>query len=57
MHANPPREESKVFIGLKLPKFSVPTFDGDIMSWSNFGDLFSVSIYDKTGLLDTEKLA
>ena len=57
MHADPPREESKEPIGFKLPRFSVPMFDGDILKLSNLWDRFLVSIYDKTELLDTEKLA
>ena len=56
VHADPLREESKVSIRLtcNLPKFSLPTFDGDMKNWSNFWDLFSVLIHDKTDLLDTE---
>ena len=49
--------KSKVHTELKLPKFSVPTFDGNIMNWSNFWDQFSVAIHDKTELSDTAKLA
>ena len=56
VHVDPPNE-SKVHKELKLPKFSVLTFDGNIMNWSNFWDQFSVSIHDKTELSDTEKLA
>ena len=55
LHVEPPREESKASVGLKLPKFSVPTFDRDMMNWSNFWDLFLVSIHDKTALSDIEK--
>ena len=57
MYVDPLREDMKVSIRLKLPKFSVPTFDGDIMKWSNFWDLFSVAIHDKKELSDIEKLA
>ena len=56
VQADPPREESKVPIGLKLPKFCVPTFDGDMMNWSNFWDLFSVLIHDKKELSNTKKI-
>ena len=48
---------SKVHTEIKLPKFRVLTFDGNIMNWSNFWDQFSVSIHDKTELSDTAKLA
>ena len=57
VHVDPLKEESTVPTGLKQPKFSVPTFDGDILNWSNFWDQFSVSIHDKTKLSGTEKLA
>ena len=56
MHVDPQSEDSNISIGLKLLKFSVPTFDGDIMRWSTFWDLFSVSIHDKKQLSDTKKL-
>ena len=52
---DPPKGDSKVSVGLKLPKFSVPTFDGDIINWSNFWDLLSVSIHNKRELSDSEK--
>ena len=48
---------SKVYTGLKLPKFSIPTFDGNTMIWSNFWYQFSVAIHDKTELSDTTKLS
>ena len=56
VHVDSPNE-SKVHTELKLLKFSVPTFDGNIMNWSNFWDQFLVSIHDKTELSDTAKLA
>ena len=43
--------------GVKLPKISVPTFDGNIMNWSSFWEQFEVSIHKKENLEDVEKLA
>ena len=57
VHSDPLREDSKVSVGLKLPKFSLLTFDGKMMNWCHFQDLFSVSIHDKKELSNTEKLA
>ena len=37
VHVDPPTE-SKVHTELKLPKFSVPIFDRNIMNWSNCWD-------------------
>ena len=42
---------------MKLPKISVPTFDGDIMNWSSFWQQFEVSIHKKESLQNVEKLA
>ena len=43
--------------GVKLPKISVPQFNGDILSWKVFWEQFSVSVHDRTNLSPTEKLA
>ena len=42
----------------KLPKVSVPTFDGKVLNWKNFWEQyeFYVTIHSKTGLSDTAKL-
>ena len=42
--------------GVKLPKVSVPTFDGNFLNWKNFWEQFDATIHCKTGLNDTEKL-
>ena len=42
--------------GLKLPKFEVPTFDGDILHWRQFWEQFSISVHDCSHLTDVEKL-
>ena len=41
---------------VKLPKVSVPTFDGKVISWKSFWEQFDATIQCKTGLNDTEKL-
>ncbi len=41
---------------MKLPKLDVLTFDGDILNWSQFWELFVVSVHDRTNLSDAEKL-
>ena len=43
--------------GVKLPKISVPRFDGNIMNWTSFWEQFEVSIQKKENLEDVEKLA
>ena len=42
--------------GVKLPKVSVPTFDGKVLNWKNFWEQFDATIHCKTGLNKTEKL-
>ena len=41
---------------MKLPKLNVPTFDGDLLNWSQFWEQFSVSVHERKNLSDTEKL-
>ena len=40
--------------GVRLPKLTLPKFKGDISTWQNFYNLFSVSIHEST-LKDVEK--
>ena len=42
--------------GVRLPKLSVPTFDGNILNWRQFWDQFCVSIHNRHNLTDAEKL-
>lgn len=42
--------------GVRLPKLSVPTFDGNILNWRQFWDQFTVSIHNRHNLSDSEKL-
>ena len=42
--------------GVRLPKLDVPTFDGDVLHWSQFWERFKISVYDRPHLSDSEKL-
>ena len=42
--------------GVKLPKLDVPTFDGNILSWKQFWEQFTVSVHDRSSLSNAEKL-
>ena len=42
--------------GLKLPKRSVPTFDGRVLNWKIFWEQFDAAIHSNGGLSDTERL-
>ena len=42
--------------GVKLPKLSVPTFDGNILNWRSFWEQFTISVHDRTNLSPSEKL-
>lgn len=48
----PPTSEG----GVKLPKLSVPTFDGNIINWRSFWEQFTISVHDRSKLSDSEKL-
>ena len=41
---------------VKLPKVSVPTFDGKVLNWNKFWEQIHTTIHCKTWLNDTEKL-
>ena len=40
---------------LKLPKITLPSFDGDFKSWSSFIDLYNNMIHDKRDISNIEK--
>ena len=44
-------------VGIRLPKISVPTFDGNILNWTTFWEQFEVTVHNKDHLQDVEKLA
>ena len=41
---------------IELPKIKVPTFKGDLMSWSTFWSTFKSTVDDRTELTDSQKL-
>ena len=42
---------------VRLPKLSVPTFDGNVINWRSFWEQFTISVHDRTELSQSEKLA
>ena len=42
--------------GVKLPKFDVPKFDGNLLKWRTFWEQFKVSIHEQDNLSGAEKL-
>ena len=54
--SNIPASTSFTGKGMKLPKLDVPTFNGDILNWSQFWEQFFVSVHDHSDLSDAEKL-
>ena len=49
-------EEASASPGVRLPKISIPTFDGKILSRKSFWEQFDATIHSKAGLNDIEKL-
>ncbi len=43
--------------GVRLPKLSVPMFDGNILHWRSFWEQFTVSVHSRSNLSPSEKLA
>ncbi|XP_053667870.1 uncharacterized protein LOC128718230 [Anopheles marshallii] len=43
-------------IDLKLPRMNLPTFDGDILKWASFHDLFDSAIHRNVSLQESQKL-
>ena len=41
---------------VKLPKFSVPSFDGSLLNWSSFWEQFETAIHLKEQLTEAKKL-
>ena len=42
--------------GVRLPKLDVPTFDGNIIHWTQFWEQFAISVHDRTNLSNAEKI-
>ena len=53
-HSGPAKAKAT---SIKLPKLSIPKFDGAILNWRTFWEQFQVSIHNKNHLSDAEKLA
>ena len=49
--------ESAGELTAKLPRLSIPTFDGDILKWPTFWSQFEVSVHNHAKLTEAEKLA
>ena len=49
-----PKINKQDTIGIRLPKISVPSFDGNILNWTSFWEQFEVAVHNKQ---DVEKLA
>ena len=42
--------------GIRLPKFSIPSFDGNILNWTSFWKQFEIAVHSKDILRDVKKL-
>ena len=42
--------------GVRLPKLDVPTFDGNIIHWTQFWEQFTISVHDRKNLSNAEKI-
>ena len=51
-----PKASTDSKVVAKLPKLEVPKFNGEILKWRSFWDMFKVSIHDQEGMSDPEKL-
>lgn len=40
---------------IRLPKISLPTFNGDLSTWNHFADIFKNLIHHNASLIETEK--
>ena len=49
-------DKEKGLGGVKLPKVSIPTFDGKVLNWKSFWEQFDATIHCKTGMNNTKKL-
>ncbi|CAG7820849.1 unnamed protein product, partial [Allacma fusca] len=50
------RETVTKELNVKLPKFDIPTFSGNILDWTLFCDLFSSSVHNNAALGEAQKL-
>ncbi|UYV84382.1 hypothetical protein LAZ67_X001975 [Cordylochernes scorpioides] len=54
--SQPVKSEQSVISNVKLPKFNLPVFSGEMSQWLSFKDLFLVTIDKNTTLSDIQKL-
>ncbi|UYV84304.1 hypothetical protein LAZ67_X001786, partial [Cordylochernes scorpioides] len=54
--SQPVKSEQSVIYNVKLPKFNLPVFSGEMSQWLSFKDLFLVTIDKNTTLSDIQKL-
>ncbi|UYV79842.1 hypothetical protein LAZ67_18000896, partial [Cordylochernes scorpioides] len=54
--SQPVKLEQSVISNVKLPKFNLPVFSGEMSQWLSFKDLFLVTIDKNTNLSDIQKL-
>ena len=40
---------------MKLPKLSLPTFDGNVLHWQEFWDVFDAAVHQQTAISDVTK--
>jgi len=50
-------ENSDKNVSTKLPKLSIPIFEGDILNWTGFYEIFSVNVDQNKQLTDIEKFS
>ena len=43
--------------GVKLAKLDVPAFDGNLANWKPFWEQFVITVHDRKGLTNAERLA
>ena len=49
-------DEASTSPGVRLPKISIPTFNGKILGWKSLWEQFDATIHSNVGLNDMEKL-
>ena len=55
LHSHP-RSDLAVDTSMRLPKLNLPNFDGNILKWSEFWDVFESSV-DKQNISDVAKFS
>jgi len=63
-HSSPPTSKGITVTGaaavhdnvIRLPRFNIPMFSGDILSWEPFWDSYDAAVHSNTTLSDVQKL-